>query len=353
MFSMRSFLLGGLLLQAVTLAASSPSAAVELVYANGYARGTISTGIIADEWIKQIEAATQRRVTIRHVPGGALLKPENMLEGVRNGVADIGSAVVPFFPGQLPISATLAGTVDLVDGNKLTPKDSIAIVQKLLEEHSAFRDEYDRLNLRAAFWIAAAPYVVISAKRLENLDDFKGLKIRTFGENMRKIIAATGAAPISMAFSEVYTSLQTGVIDAAVTDAPAMVTNRLYEVAKFVMTTGPRNGAQTAIPSIVFVFNKASWAKIPASDQAIIEQVSRKMLPEGAQRISDAQEAAVKQLRERGVKISHLSEKETAELAARAGDFYSLAAEEITKAGFPGNAILQSYRTLVKQSPGN
>jgi len=142
------------------------------------------------------------------VPGGALLKPENMLEGVRNGVADIGSAVVPFFPGSCP---SLPRSQDRRSGRwkQAHPKDSIAIVQKLLEEHSAFRDEYDRLNLRAAFWIAAAPYVVISAKKLENLDDFKGLKIRTFGRICARSSRPPGGAALD-GFQRGLHELQTG-----------------------------------------------------------------------------------------------------------------------------------------------
>src|SRR5690606_39184022 len=80
-------------------------------YANGYAKDHVQVGVLADELIAKIEEATNGRLKIRHVPGGALLKPENMLEGVRGKVASMGSTVASFFPGQLPISATLAGLV--------------------------------------------------------------------------------------------------------------------------------------------------------------------------------------------------------------------------------------------------
>ena len=117
------------LLSLAAFGAIAPATAqtVTLVYANGYARTHIQVGVVADEWIKRIDAATNGRVKIRHVPGGTLLKPENMVEGIRGGVADIGSTVVSFFPGQLPISATLAGTVDINYGNKLDLKGVTAV----------------------------------------------------------------------------------------------------------------------------------------------------------------------------------------------------------------------------------
>ena len=126
---------------------------VSLVYANGYARTHVQVGVVADEWIKRIDAATNGRVKIRHVPGGTLLKPENMVEGIRGGVADIGSTVVSFFPGQLPISATLAGTVDINYGNKLDLKGVTAITQRLTEEFQPLRDEYKKLGLQPIYYV--------------------------------------------------------------------------------------------------------------------------------------------------------------------------------------------------------
>ncbi|MFO1188155.1 MAG: hypothetical protein U1E97_00825 [Alphaproteobacteria bacterium] len=96
-----------------------------MTYANGSVRTKV--GVVADEWIKRIETETEGQVRIRHVFGGSLLKFENMLEGLRGRTADFGSAVVSFFPGQLPISATLAGTVDLDLGNKLDIKGVTAV----------------------------------------------------------------------------------------------------------------------------------------------------------------------------------------------------------------------------------
>lgn len=51
--------------------------------------------------------------------------------------------------------------------------------------------------------------------------------------------------------------------------------------------------------------------------------------------------------------VSHFTEKETADLAARSGDFYALAAEEITKAGYPGASIIKSYQGLVQEVVAN
>jgi len=333
---------------ALTALAAAPAAAqnVNLVYANGYAKTHIQVGVVADEWIKRIEAATNGRVKIRHVPGGTLLKPENMVEGIRGGVADIGSTVVSFFPGQLPISATLAGTVDITYGNKLDLKGATAITQRLTEEFQPLRDEYKKLGLQPIYYVPTPAYAIISNKPIQKLADFKGVKTRAFGTAIPKLLNAAEAVPVALAFGEIYTSLQTGVIDAALTDPPAMVTGRFGEVAKNVVTTGPRDGAITMLAPVVYFFNEASWNKISPADQEAIRKISTEMIPYGAQKMIDAQTAAFADLGKLNVKVNHLSEADTADLAKRSPDFLKLAADSLDEKGLPGKALIERYKVL-------
>ncbi|MGQ0662807.1 MAG: TRAP transporter substrate-binding protein [Pseudomonadota bacterium] len=319
---------------------------VQLVYANGYAKTHVQVGVVADEWIKRIEEQTQGRVKIRHVPGGALLKPENMLEGLRGRVADIGSLVVSFFPGQLPISATLASTIDPNLGNKLDLKGVTAITMRLIEEFDAVGAEYDKLGVKAVYWVPTPAYAIIANKSIQGLGDFKGKKMRAFGTNLPKLLDAAGAAPLAMAFGEIYTSLQTGVIDGAVTDPPAMISGKFGEVAKNVITTGPGDGAISAIAPVAYLFNNESWAKLTKQDQDIVRKVSREMTPYGADKMIEAQNGAFDELRKQGVTVRHLSVAETEELTRKSPDFYKLAADSINEKGLPGTAIVDRYKAL-------
>jgi len=320
---------------------------VQLVYANGYARTHGQGGVIADEWIKRIEAATEGRVKIRHVAGGTLLKPENMLEGIRGRVADIGSMVVSFFPGQLPIAATLAGTVDIDLGNKLDLKGMTAITMRLSEEFAPFNAEFEKLGVRAVFWVPTPPYAIIATKPIQTLADFHGRKTRAFGSMIPRLLDATGAVPVAMAFGEIYTSLQTGVLDAALTDPPAMIVGRFGEVAKHVVTTGPKDGALTMIAPVAYLFNNESWSRLSPGDQEAIRRVSHEMTPYGADRMIEVQNTAFDDLRKLDVTIRHLSPGDTAELAKRSPDFTKLAADAMNEKGLPGTEIVARYRELV------
>lgn len=319
---------------------------VNLVYANPFAKSHVQYGVLADEWITEIGKATEGRVVIRHIPGGALLKLENMLEGLRGGVADIGVTNVSNFAGQLPIASTLAGVADINYGNKVDTIGLSLITLKLLEEFPEYRKDFDDLGLRPAAWIPTPTFAVITRDPVRKLDEFKGKKIRAFGVGFPRILIAAGATPLSISAGEVYTSLQSGVIDGSITDPPNMVTSRWYEQAKNVITTGPGAGAQTMAIGVAYIFNKDSWNKISKQDQAIIEKVNAKFTLAAGQRMQTAGEQSLAELKTKGVTVRHLSTEETAELARRVPDALSGAASMINAAGRPGTAIVKRYTEL-------
>jgi len=334
---------------AVALAVGARGAeAQNLVYANSLARSHVQFGVVADEWIEQIQRTTNNRVRVRHVAGGALLKLENMIEGLRGGVADIGVTNVSNFAGQLPISATLAGTADLRYGNRVDAVGLSLIHLKLLEEFPQITQEFRDIGLLPLVWIPTFTFAVIARDPIATLADFQGKKIRAFGPNLPRILSAAGATPLSVAVAEVYTSLQTGVIDAAMTDPPNMVTGRWYEQARNVITTGPRFGAQTLGIGVAYIFNLNSWNRISQADQQTILRISREVTLAAGRRMQDTGEAALRELREKGVTVRNLSQAETDALAQRAPDFMKLAEERINAAGRPGTQMMARYRQLVE-----
>src|SRR5690606_1832626 len=72
-----------------------------------------------------------------------------------------------------------------------------------------------------------------SNKPLIEIEDFKGVKIRGLNKLVDEALLALGAAPAAMPGSEVYQALQTGVIDAGLTDISAAYSRKYYEVQKY------------------------------------------------------------------------------------------------------------------------
>jgi C4-dicarboxylate-binding protein DctP len=108
--------------------------------------------------------------------------------------------------------------------------------------------------------------VLSSNKPIRTPDEAKGQKIRINSSKVNQaIMRSVGALPQSMAFSEVYTALQTGVVDGADGNMPNLYTQKQYEVQKYVtMTNHTYSG-------YVVIANKPFWDGLPADIRASLE----------------------------------------------------------------------------------
>ena len=100
--------------------------------------------------------------------------------------------------------------------------------------------------------------------------DLKGLKIRVQKNPvMLSLVQALGASPVPMAFEEVYSAIQTGVLDGAENNPPSYVTTGHYEVAGYYSLD-----EHTRIPEIV-LFSKKVWDTLPEEEHEIIKAAAR------------------------------------------------------------------------------
>ncbi|WP_420963679.1 TRAP transporter substrate-binding protein [Brucella sp. IR073] len=109
-----------------------------------------------------------------------------------------------------------------------------------------------------------------SKKPVEKLEDLKGMKIRVQQSDLWiAMMDAFGANATPMPFGEVYSSLETGVVDGAENNWPSYESSRHFEVAKnFTLTEHSLN------PEIL-VMSKISWDKLTPEDQKIIKQAAK------------------------------------------------------------------------------
>ena len=109
------------------------------------------------------------------------------------------------------------------------------------------------------------------SRRGAGIEDFKGLKTRSHGTTMTDFINGLGGEGQFMAFAEVYTALERGILDAGVTGAHAGHGQRWYEVTNNLI------GPAISLPMGFETMNKDTWSKIPADLQAIIIEEGAKM----------------------------------------------------------------------------
>jgi len=120
-----------------------------------------------------------------------------------------------------------------------------------------------------AFYDAGARSFYNKTKPINSVDDMKGLKFRVIQSDIFvDMVAALGANATPMPYGEVYSAIETGVIDGAENNFPSYDTAKHYEVAKHYSLD-----EHTILPE-VFVMNKAAWDKLTPEDQAIFKQAA-------------------------------------------------------------------------------
>ena len=108
-------------------------------------------------------------------------------------------------------------------------------------------------------------------KKITTLADMKGLKTRTYDKNGALVMEAVGATPLALPFSEVYTSLQTGVIDSVMTSSPTAVDAKFWEVLKYYE---PLN---ITIATNMVNVNLKAFNKLPKNQQDALVKAGKEM----------------------------------------------------------------------------
>ncbi len=126
-------------------------------------------------------------------------------------------------------------------------------------------------NMIGLCWLDSGARNFYNTKRpIKSLSDLKGLKIRVQeSELMLEMVKALGASPTPMAFGEVYSALQTGVIDGAENNWPSYESTSHFEVAKYYTLDG-----HTRAPEMILI-NKGVFNKLSDEDKEVIKQAAK------------------------------------------------------------------------------
>lgn len=155
--------------------------------------------------------------------------------------------------------------------------------------------------------------------------DFKGVKIRGLNPLVDAGLSALGAAPSAMSGSKVYNALQTGVIDAGLTDIAAAYSRKYYEVQDHV-TVSP-------LFSVFFhgYVNPKWYDALTADQKKAIADASTQSAKDALDATEEAAAAAPDQLREKGMKVHIHTAAEIATMKAIMDPAFTKAFDEATK----------------------
>lgn len=163
----------------------------------------------------------------------------------------------------------------------------------------AAQELYNQFDMQLVGWWVYGQESLSSSKPIRNIEDFKDWKFRSPPGMETKIFDKLGASPIVMDFTEIFTALESGIIDGA--DASGIANNvglGLYDIVKHANYPGFHS-----MPSDHLACNKAKWDAMPDHHRRIMSVAMESLALQTALTFEKKNAEAVAQLKEQGVTI--------------------------------------------------
>lgn len=298
-----------------------------------------TVGAQVDQWFaEEVARRTNGRVVIKMFWAEALGKAKEMLPLLKQGAIDMAGLSPAYYASELPFF-TAPNSIPMAMDN---PRQAQIIMHTLLETIPAFQDEARRNQVKPLFFHVLNPYVLVCKQPVRKLDDLKGKKMRTWGEDMPRLAQAAGAVPVTLFLPELYESLGRGVIDCAPFSVDYAVSYKLHEVAKYVTEVVTWEG-----PTHATWISVEKWNSLSPDVQRIMLQVAEEAKAKDVDMVTEAAQAARKTLAAAGVEFIPFSERERQKWMGASPDFFTDWVAKMEKLG-QGEAARQTV-TLWKE----
>ena len=298
---------------------------ITLKYSNTFpAANKISA--IPDTWCKEVEKRTNGRVKVTHFPGATLTPPVQTYDSVVKGIADVGLSFCSYTRGKFPLTEA----VDL----PLGIKSGLHGTKMANEYFKKFKPkEFD--EVKVAYLATSPPHFLFTKKSVNNMEDLRGLKIRSTGTSA-KVVQALGGAPVGMPMGEAYDALSKGVAEGIVCPYEPMKGFNLAETVNFCAQY------DQVYANVSFVaINKAKWNSISKADQQVIEKINEEWAERQAKLWDELNAEAKEVFTQKGGKTIMLSKEENARWSARLRPILDEYVKTMKEKGLPGEEALK------------
>ena len=229
-------------LAAATAISASATAAmaddITLRIGSGHPPGVVYAGLMIDYFQAELKKRVEERTdhTINFVEGysGSIVKVTEVLEGVQDGILDIGGFCFCFEPSNLPLHAFQV----MLPFGSMDPEVSLASAQEVYKAVPYLTDVFeDKFNQKLLSRIADGGYNLGTSLEWDDLADLQGQKIAGAGLNLNWLDYA-GVSPVQSSLATAYTEMKTNVYEGWIMFPSAWVNLKLYEPGPFYTLIG-------------------------------------------------------------------------------------------------------------------
>ena len=224
------------------LAAAQPLAAQTLNFASGYPADSITAEAL-EVYAERLQEYADGNLSVRlfHL---SLLNLEETSGGLRDGIADLGIVLTPYFSGEFPHMNMVAELSMLlesegVDAEHPGPAFAGAMMEYVFTTCSACRDDFQRQNQVFLGGAASPEYALLCTTPVTDAEAIEGKRLRVGGAQWARWADALGASPTSMSVNEINEGLSQGVVDCSVQSAPELSVFQLFDVVEDITVGTP------------------------------------------------------------------------------------------------------------------
>ncbi|MEM1232813.1 MAG: TRAP transporter substrate-binding protein [Pseudomonadota bacterium] len=297
---------------AVALSAAAVSAqTTNLRIQTHFSQETLS-GQLAEKYINDIQEMSNGEIQVEMFYASSVVKSAETFDAAATGILDCDMTGGAYQTGKNP---AFQFTGDLMGGYS-NPYQQMAWLLHG-DGRAAIDDLYKQHNMSFVGWWIPGPESLSSTRPIRGVEDFKDWKFRSPPGLATKVFANLGASPIVMDFNEIFTALETGIIDGA--DAANLTNNiglGLYDIAEHTNYPGFHS-----MPADHLACRTDVWESMPAHHRKIMEVAMDSLALHNAtiNEVKNAQNAV--ELRAKGVNLYEWSPEELAKFrtAVKAG----------------------------------
>jgi tripartite ATP-independent transporter DctP family solute receptor len=247
----------------------------------------------AQEFAKKVNERSKGEVEVVVYPNSQLGNERDLMEGLQLGtvqMAEVSGGVMSTFVPETGVFSLPFVFRDWDHLDKVLK--TLAVVNRLDEI------TLKKSGIRTLGWMEQGFRVTLTVKKpINGLKDFEGLKIRVPEDKVLiRTFQLVKAAPTVIPWGEVYTSLQTGVVEGMESTTPAMYTMKFYEVTNYIAETNHQHSV------VGFLISEKFFQSLSKDAQEIILQAARETMDSNyrqargtAQKSLDLLRAKVKQ----------------------------------------------------------
>lgn len=316
------------------IASSARADDITLRIATGHPPGVVYAGLMKNffepELKKRVESRTKHKINFVEGYSGSIVKVNETLTGVQNGIIDIGGFCFCFEASRLPLHAFQVmlpfGTMD--------PTISLKIAQDVYKQVPYLTEVFEKkYNQKLLARIADGGYNLGTSFDWNKVSDLKNIKIAGAGLNLNWLKYA-GVTPVQGSLPEAYTGMKTHVYEGWIMFPSAWVNLKLYEPGPYYTLIG--------FGSITWhglTINKRAWDKLPKDVQPIVLEVAHDFEQLTGSNNKERYGSDVEKLKTL-IKVKQLPDAVREDWAKSLKDWPQQHAMELEKQGLPAVKVL-------------